>query len=138
MSQRCKRVAVLWVLTLAGVCLPGGAGVRLPWMRTPRQSRAARGRDSSRRLGGRAPRDEIRPEFGYQPHGALDGRACLIIKADNREGLAGFWKKVFAVTGGKTYRFQASYLAKGVRRAAAEHVAEVHWRDCAGPAGSAG
>ena len=83
-------------------------------------------------------RDEIRPEFAHQPRGGPDGQACLIIKADQREGLDGFWKKVFPVTGGKTYRFQASYQAKGDRRAAAEHRRRGPLEGREGPAGPAG
>src|SRR5579875_1966161 len=48
-----------------------------------------------------APRDEIRPAFSYQPDGGVDGRGCLVIKADHREGLDGYWKKEIPVTGGK-------------------------------------
>ena len=76
-----------------------------------------------------AQRDEIRPEFAHQPGSAADGRACLIIKADHREGLDGFWKKAVAVTGGKAYRFQASYQAKGIAVPRLSIVAEIRWRD---------
>src|SRR5205085_12286353 len=79
-----------------------------------------------------APRDEIRPEFAHQPHGAVDGRACLIIKADHREGLDGFWKKVFPITGGKPYHFQASYRAQGIAVPRRSIVAEIHWSDARG------
>src|SRR5690242_7068404 len=40
-----------------------------------------------------APRDEIRPEFTYDPHGGPDGKGCLVIRADGREGLDGCWTK---------------------------------------------
>jgi len=46
-------------------------------------------------------RDEIRPEFECQASG------LLIIRSDDREGLAGHWEKTFAVTGGQCYRFSA-------------------------------
>jgi predicted amidohydrolase len=76
-----------------------------------------------------APRDEIRPEFSYDPTGGADGKGCFVIKADRREGLDGCWKKTFPVTGGKHYRFGASYQAKGVTLPRRSVVAEVHWRD---------
>src|SRR5947199_7879410 len=61
-----------------------------------------------------APRDEIRPEFGYDARGGPDGKGALVIRADRREGLAGAWKKSFPVVGGKAYRFTARYQAEGV------------------------
>ena len=48
-----------------------------------------------------APRDEIRPRFDTAPTGGPDGRPCLVIQSDAREGLDGCWKKIFPVTGGK-------------------------------------
>src|SRR5690349_14206921 len=56
-----------------------------------------------------APRDEIRPEFAYNPHGGPDGQGCLAVTADRREGLDGWWTKSFPVTGGRHYRFTAHY-----------------------------
>src|SRR5438552_5636426 len=44
-----------------------------------------------------APRDEIRPEFAYDPEGGAKGGGSLIIKADGREGLGGWWTKCFPV-----------------------------------------
>src|SRR5438132_13975178 len=55
-----------------------------------------------------APRDEIRPEFAYDPKDGPDGKGCFLIKADQRAGLAGCWKKTFPVTGRKQYHFKAS------------------------------
>src|SRR5436309_4485727 len=81
-----------------------------------------------------APRDEIRPEFAHQAQGTADGRACLIIKADHRAGLDGFWKKVFPINGGKTYHFQAHYQAEGVAVPRRSIVAELHWTDARGRA----
>ena len=71
-----------------------------------------------------APRDEIRPEFAYDPKDS-----AFVIKSDKREGLAGFWKKSFAVTGGKSFRFFANYQAKGVALPRRSVVVEIHWRD---------
>ena len=52
-----------------------------------------------------SPRDEIRPEFAWDPSGGPDGKGELVISADDREGLAGSWTSRIKVTGGKTYRF---------------------------------
>ncbi len=79
-----------------------------------------------------APRDEIRPEFSVLQHGGPAGEEALIIRADKRDGLAGFWKKTFPVTGGKSYRFSAQYLAKGVELPRRSVVVELHWRDADG------
>jgi predicted amidohydrolase len=79
-----------------------------------------------------APRDEIRPEFAYDPRGGPDGKGCLAIRADGREGLDGCWKKTFPVTGGKCYHFTASYQAKGVAVPRRSIVVELHWQDAQG------
>jgi len=79
-----------------------------------------------------APRDEIRPEFSFDPTGGIDGKGCFIIAADRREGLAGCWKKTFSVTGGKPYHFTASYQAKDVVLPRRSIVVELHWRDAQG------
>src|SRR5689334_11305491 len=52
-----------------------------------------------------SPRDEIRPAFAFEPNGGPDGKGALRIMADQRDGLAGCWKKTFPIVGGKYYRF---------------------------------
>ena len=79
-----------------------------------------------------AVRDEIRPKFAHEPQGGPDGHAALVIQADNREGLDGFWKRDFAVIGGKSYRFRASYRATRVVVPRLSVVAELRWRDAKG------
>src|SRR5438093_9284810 len=54
-----------------------------------------------------SPRDELRPTFSFKRNGGTDGKACLIIQADSREGLDGYWTRSFAVNGGRPYRFSA-------------------------------
>jgi hypothetical protein len=49
-----------------------------------------------------APRQEIRPEFAYDPAGGCDGKGCFIIRADAREGLDGSWTKTIPVVGGRS------------------------------------
>src|SRR5437868_6195333 len=93
MDRRRKLVVLFWALALAGACLVGRSGRGSAWdsdapgVAPPRAAQTA----PDGWVAG-APRDEIRPEFAHQPHGATDGQACLIIKADHREGLDGFWK----------------------------------------------
>jgi predicted amidohydrolase len=79
-----------------------------------------------------APREEIRPEFAYDAKGGADGKGCFIIRSDQREGLAGCWKKTFPITGGKHYHFTASYQAKGVTLPRRSVLVELHWRDAKG------
>ncbi|HJZ53307.1 MAG TPA: hypothetical protein VKE74_00020, partial [Gemmataceae bacterium] len=79
-----------------------------------------------------APRDEIRPAFGYDPTDGPDAKGCLVITADRRDGLDGCWTKSFLVVGGKHYRFEAHYRAEGVAVPRRSVVAEIHWRDAQG------
>ena len=44
-----------------------------------------------------AARDEIRPQFAVEAHGGPHGDGALAIACDQREGLAGHWKKSFDV-----------------------------------------
>jgi predicted amidohydrolase len=76
-----------------------------------------------------APRDEIRPAFASEPTGGVDGKGALLIRADDREGLDGWWTKTFAVTGGKHYRFQAFYQASHVALPRRSIVVKLNWQD---------
>ena len=79
-----------------------------------------------------APRAEIRPRFAFDPKGGPAGLGALVIAADDRDGLHGWWQKAFPVTGGKHYRFHALRKTHDVpvpRRAAAVRVV---WQDAAG------
>jgi predicted amidohydrolase len=79
-----------------------------------------------------ATRDEVRPEFSYDSEGGPDGRACLVIRADHREGLDGWWQRTFPVTGGRYYHFRTDYQARGIALPRRSIVAEIHWRDAQG------
>lgn len=79
-----------------------------------------------------APRDEIKPAFGYDPAGGPDGTGCFVITADARDGLAGYWAKTFPVAGGRHYRFAARVRAAGVPVPRRSVLAEVRWRDAQG------
>ena len=118
MNRQRELMGFFRVMALTGACLTGANG----------------------RVFGQAPngwaigatRDEIRPAFATESHGGVDGRGCLVIKADRREGLDGFWKKDFPIIGGKSYHFQASYQAQGVTVPRRSLVAEIHWKDAQG------
>src|SRR5262245_42898220 len=79
-----------------------------------------------------APRDEIRPAFGFDSRGGPDGKGAFIIRADKRDGIAGYWHKSFPVTGGKSYRFTAQYRTESVDVPRRSVLAEIHWRDAKG------
>jgi predicted amidohydrolase len=79
-----------------------------------------------------APREEIRPAFAYDAQGGRDGAGALIIQADARTGLHGFWTKSFPVQGGRHYRFEAWRKTERVESPRRSVPARVLWRDARG------
>ena len=79
-----------------------------------------------------APRDEIRPTFAFDSGGGPDGEGALVIQADEREGLDGWWSKAFAITGGRHYRFLARYRAHNVQVPRRSILAKFDWRNESG------
>ena len=79
-----------------------------------------------------APRAEIRPQFAYRPTGGRDGKGSLMIMADEREGLDGYWVKTFAITGGRYYRFSALRKIENISSPRRSVVARVVWQDGSG------
>src|SRR5438477_10460195 len=79
-----------------------------------------------------APREEIRPQFQRTESGGKSGHGALTIRADEREGLHGWWQKTFTVTAGQHYRFSAWRRAKNVAVPRRNVLARVLWRDEAG------
>jgi predicted amidohydrolase len=77
----------------------------------------------------RAPRDEIRPAFCYCPEGGPDQRGSLVIEADQRPGLFGWWEKTFPVQGGQYYEFSVRRKVEHVAAPRRTTVARVLWRD---------
>ena len=74
-----------------------------------------------------SPRDEIRPEFAWEPTGGADSKGALVIRADQREGLAGHWQTNVDVSGDRTYQFSVDRHTVDIdlpRRAA---IARVVW-----------
>ncbi len=76
-----------------------------------------------------SPRDELRPEFQIEPHAGPGSGQALLIRADSREGLDGYWSRSFPVTGGKTYRFAALYKTEHVPVPRRSVVAKLNWRN---------
>jgi predicted amidohydrolase len=79
-----------------------------------------------------APRDEIRPTFSFDPGGGPKKDGALVIAADGREGLHGWFEKSFPVAGGKHYHFHAVRKVHGVEVPRRSAVVRVLWRDDAG------
>ena len=76
-----------------------------------------------------SPREELQPQFGFQP-GAGPGQSdCFVISADQRLGLIGGWTKTFAVEGGRYYRFHVLRRATGVAVPRRTAVARLLWHD---------
>ncbi len=81
-----------------------------------------------------SPRDELRPTFTYDPAGGPRGQGALVIEADQREGLFGWWQKTVPIEGGRWYRFSARCRVTGIATPRQAAVTRVSWR---GPGGVA-
>src|SRR3989442_9102280 len=79
-----------------------------------------------------APREEIRPQFQQTETGGKSGHGALAIRADEREGLHGWWQKTVPVTGGHFYRFSAWRRTENIAVPRRSVLARVLWRDDAG------
>ena len=76
-----------------------------------------------------APRDEIRPQFAFDAKGGPGGTGRFIIRADQREGLDGWWKKTFPIQGGRYYRFEAACKTSGDLVPRRSIVPMIRWQD---------
>jgi predicted amidohydrolase len=79
-----------------------------------------------------SPREEIRPAFEMVRRGGRDGHGGLIIRCDGREGLQGYWAKVFPITPGQTYRFSAYRRVDSVPLPRRSVPARIVWQDALG------
>lgn len=79
-----------------------------------------------------SPREEISPEFSWLPGGGPDGNGAFAIRADDREGLAGFWQTTIKVKGGQHYRFSTQRRAKKVDLIRRAGTARILWLNDAG------
>src|SRR5436309_12824548 len=76
-----------------------------------------------------APREEIRPQFQHTETGGKSGHGALAIRADEREGLHGWWQKSFPVKGGQFYRFSAWRHTEDISVPRRSVPARIVWRD---------
>ena len=79
-----------------------------------------------------APRDEIRPEMTPSTEGGRSGSGSLVIQADERPGLHGYWTQTVPVKGGEHYRFDAWRKETGVTHPRRSIVARVIWESANG------
>jgi predicted amidohydrolase len=79
-----------------------------------------------------SPRPEIAPAFACEPRGGPEGRPCLTLRADAREGLDGCWTRSFPIEGGQHYRFSALYRATNVELPRRSVVAKLDWKNARG------
>jgi len=79
-----------------------------------------------------SPRDEIRPQFFYEPASGPTRGGSLVIEQDDREGLHGWWQRTYPVTGGSYYRFLAVRKTAQVAVPRRSAVVRVLWRNDAG------
>ena len=79
-----------------------------------------------------APRAELRPAFAVEPQGGAEGKCGLLIRADQREGLDGWWARTFPVTGGSYYHFSTLYRCRGVVLPRRSVVVKLQWQDARG------
>jgi predicted amidohydrolase len=76
-----------------------------------------------------SPREEIAPRFSFDRKGGPKGDGSLIITADQREGLHGWWEKMTPITGGKFYRFHAVRKTHNVEVPRYSALARIVWKD---------
>lgn len=79
-----------------------------------------------------SPRAEVRPHFSWNAAGGPTGMGELVISADDREGLSGYWMKRVRVTGGSNYRFTVERLTSGVTLERRTAIARIIWLNAAG------
>ena len=76
-----------------------------------------------------SPRDELRPEFTYNPKAGPSGKGAFIIRTGKLEGLDGHWAKTFPVKGGQFYQFHALRRVEHLTSPRRSVLARILWRD---------
>ncbi|MCS7469868.1 hypothetical protein NZK35_24720 [Stieleria sp. ICT_E10.1] len=77
-----------------------------------------------------APREEIEPIFQSKPSADGDPTGLeLIIRADDRQGLSGHWRRSVPVVGGRHYQFSVLRKTDGIEHPRRSAIARLLWRD---------
>ncbi|HKB42689.1 MAG TPA: carbon-nitrogen hydrolase family protein, partial [Gemmataceae bacterium] len=125
MAALCWRLAVLSALSASVLAGPVSAGA--PGTDEPKQTEPyPPGWQAA------SQRDEIRPRFSFEPKGGPKGSGTFVIAAANSVGQHGWFQKVFPLTGGKFYRFQAVRKAEAVAVPRRSVLARIVWQDAKG------
>ena len=75
-----------------------------------------------------SPREEIRPDFAFDPHGGPQKKGAFVISHDHREGLDGWMQRSFDVRGGEFVRFQTLRKLTGVQLPRRSALVRVLWK----------
>jgi predicted amidohydrolase len=76
-----------------------------------------------------APREEIKPAFGYQTGKGPNRQPSLTITMDKRQGLQGSWRKTFPIEGGKHYHFHAFQRTGDIKLPRRSALTKITWQD---------
>jgi predicted amidohydrolase len=79
-----------------------------------------------------SPRDELRPQFSFEPKAGPKQSGAFVIRHDDREGLDGWFQKSFTVTGGEFVHFYAVRKLTGVAVPRRSALVRILWQDDAG------
>ena len=104
------RLFVVWYLPIVGLT----SVIALPTPNTSRQTGKPTMSEFPPGWKARSPRDEIRPQFSFDPIGGPKKNGGFIIRSDDREGLHGWLEKSFPITGGNYYRIRAERKTQNV------------------------
>ncbi len=74
-------------------------------------------------------REEIAPQFSFNPTGGPDGHGSFVLRSDKREGLSGYWRKSFPVDGGHSYQFLSFRKTENVSSPRRGGVVRILWQD---------
>jgi predicted amidohydrolase len=80
----------------------------------------------------KAPRDEIRPAFSFDPRGGPKHAGSLVVHHDSREGLDGWFEKSFDVAGGDFFKFTAVRRLTNVAVPRRSALVRILWQNDAG------
>lgn len=76
-----------------------------------------------------SPRDEVCPEFAYDPTGGRSGQGSWIIESDDCEGRIGWWQRTIAVQGGHHYAFRIYRKTTDIATPRRSAMARIVWQD---------
>jgi predicted amidohydrolase len=118
----------IWHVNVGLACM-AMVSLGLAFGATPEASKSPVVRDFPSGWSAKAPRDEIRPAFSFEPNGGPKHEGSLVIRHDEREGLDGWFQKSFDVKGGDYYRFAAMRKLTGVAVPRRSALVRVLWQN---------